>query len=792
MKTFGWSLRPSAPKVLLDGTETSLHLDSRFEAEQLFDVGVKLPLVRAFQNAALPTFRFLFMFPFSSRLLVVAALLAANAVTSSAYAQDSVSLSPPAFKRFDSQVRALQNTRARLSPSRRKLDSSLWIGLSSSSLRAKLPSLRVSGAPGARKLSILGRVTPRLIGQVARLGGTVLSSFPEHDELNVFLSPSAADALARLPEVRHIIPTFGAFTKRNLASVPSRTLAVGRVNSEGDTTHQAGAARSGFGVTGKAIKIGVISDSVDFLGDSQQAGELGTVTVLSDQPGSGEGTAMLEIHDLAPDSPLFFATAGDTAASMARSIKALTDSGCKIIVDDIGFFNEPVFQDGVVSRAISAATARGVLYLSAGGNDGRRSFGLSQTWEGLFVDGGTPGQFGLPLDSRNRLHSFSGRSGSGVFNRLVRAGNQQIRDLFLWWAEPVGRAENDYDLFVLDAEGNILNASTNVQNGDGLPFESLFDGGEQFLTEGNLVAITRFNTAGGTNRRLPMRLFSNSARFSNSTRGALYGHSASVDALCVAAAPAADPFPFEPNAARGPFPGPFVATSPLEPFSSDGPRPMFFAPDGSPKPVNLLKPDITAADGVVTSVPGFERFYGTSAAAPHAAAIAALVWSLDPSQTNAQIRTKLIESALRRQAWNPDAGFGIVMAPRALAAASAKLSVTSFSGREGKSAFNVLLSVSLPEALPYPVKVNFQTQDGTATAGVDYIARSGTVVIPANETSARFAVRILGDTAPESDETFSVVVSSSSVSSAPASGTVTIINDDRAPTDAPRGSNGTS
>ena len=536
----------------------------------------------------------------ASRRLRIAALLSASVavlgVASGAHAQDSVELSPTALKRFDSQVRVLQNTRAQLPPSRRKLDSSLWIGLSSSSLRSKLPSLRAiksASSLGARKLTILGKITPRLIGEVARLGGAVLSSFPEEGELNVRLTAGAADKIALYPEVRHIVPTLGAFTKRNLASTRSRTLATGPTNSEGDTTHQAAAARSQFGVMGKNIKVGVISDSVDFLRASQQHKELGAVTVISNQPGSGEGTAMLEIvHDLAPEAPLYFATSGDTAAAMARSVKALADAGCKVIVDDIGFFNEPVYQDGVVARAISAATARGVLYLSAGGNDGRRSFGLSQTWEGTFVDGGTPSQFGLPLGSNLRLNSFTGKSGSGVFNRLTRIGTEQINDLYLWWAEPIGQAENDYDLYVLDAQGNILNASTNEQSGDGIPFESLYDGNGNYLNDGDLVAITRANTSGGANQRLPMRLFSNSARFGTSTRGALYGHSASADCVCVAAAPAAEAASAEPGAQPGRSPARLWRLRPSNRFRATARARCISRPTARPAPLTCKNPTL--------------------------------------------------------------------------------------------------------------------------------------------------------------------------------------------------------
>ena len=77
---------------------------------------------------------------------------------------------------------------------------------------------------------------------------------------------------------------------------------VGSRNSQGDPKHQANTARATFGADGTGVRIGVLSDGVASLAASQALGDLGTVTVLPGQAGSGdEGTAMLEIiHDLAP------------------------------------------------------------------------------------------------------------------------------------------------------------------------------------------------------------------------------------------------------------------------------------------------------------------------------------------------------------------------------------------------------------------------------------------------------------------------------------------------------------
>ena len=61
---------------------------------------------------------------------------------------------------------------------------------------------------------------------------------------------------------------------------------------------------------------------------------------------------------------------------------------------------------------------------------------------------------------------------------------------------------------------------------------------------------------------------------------------------------------------------------------------------------------------------GFNPFFGTSAAAPHAAAIGGLVLSAHPTFTPAQVRQALTGSALNIEGpgWDRDSGFGIINA----------------------------------------------------------------------------------------------------------------------------------
>src|SRR5262249_55085613 len=74
-------------------------------------------------------------------------------------------------------------------------------------------------------------------------------------------------------------------------------------------------------------------------------------------------------------------------------------------------------------------------------------------------------------------------------------------------------------------------------------------------------------------------------------------------------------------------------------------------------------------------------------------------------------------------------------------------------------------------------------QDGTAKGGSDFTAASGTVTIPAGQTSATFAVAVLGDGVIEPDETFNVTLSNPSHGFISRGlGTGTILNDDAAGT----------
>ncbi|MEY2410493.1 MAG: hypothetical protein QOF48_3163 [Verrucomicrobiota bacterium] len=551
------------------------------------------------------------------------------------------------------QIQSLLAEKELRTPAQMKLDSHLIYAIRMHRGEAVAPGVPTQrlyftwDANGRVLVDIDAPISSGLLAQI-RQDGEVIISVREYESIRAKVPLSRLETLASLPAVRWIRPAPPVKTHR------------GRLTSEGDAAHRAGLARTNFAVMGEGVKVGVLSDSVDSLRslqNSMASGELPTVTVLPGQAGVGqdEGTAMLEIiADLAPKADLFYATAINGPASFAQNIISLRNQGCDIIVDDVGYASEAPFQDGVVAQAVNAVTASGGLYFSSAGNSGNKNDGTSCTWEGDFADGGavTVGT------AAGRAHTFGGT----ILNRITLEPFVFSDFVSFWWSDPMNRATNDYDLFILDAAGNnVVSSSTNPQTGFQDPWESA-DG-----QDANQVVLLKVR---GASRFLNLELFRGSGTLAVSTEGNTHGHSCAADAFGVAAVNASA---VAPNA--------FSSFNMVENFSSDGPRRMFYDAGGTPyTPSNFLasggivrrKPDIAAADGVTTSVSTrggpFNPFFGTSAAAPHAAAIAALIKSYNRALTPDQIRFALTNTALDIEGpgQDRDSGVGIVMPGPAL------------------------------------------------------------------------------------------------------------------------------
>jgi hypothetical protein len=105
---------------------------------------------------------------------------------------------------------------------------------------------------------------------------------------------------------------------------------------------------------------------------------------------------------------------------------------------------------------------------------------------------------------------------------------------------------------------------------------------------------------------------------------------------------------------------------------------------------------------------------------------------------------------------------------------------------ENAGASSAGLAVHLSHASTVPVTVAYATGGGTATPGVDYTAASGTLTFTAGTSVLPVPASVLGDTAVEPDETFTLSLSSPSNASLVDAFADAVIQDDDAPSLAQR------
>ena len=266
------------------------------------------------------------------------------------------------------QIAALQAEKLARTSAQRKLDAQLHylareaVGANAVAGMPDLKSRAEREQDGRVIVDIAAVPGTELNRAISAVGGTILYESPRWHAVRAIVPPRALDVLSARTDVASI------------RCGEKHQTHTGPITSAGDTAHRAGLFRTNSGANGAGIKLGIISDSVDYLGNSIGNGELPPAfAVVPGRSGfgSGEGTAMAEvIHDLAPGAELWFATGTAGIASFADSILQLRSRGCQIILDDVTYSAESPFQDDVIAQAVNQVVTNGALYLSAAGNGG--------------------------------------------------------------------------------------------------------------------------------------------------------------------------------------------------------------------------------------------------------------------------------------------------------------------------------------------------------------------------------------------------------------------------------------
>jgi subtilisin family serine protease len=452
------------------------------------------------------------------------------------------------------------------------------------------------------------------------------------------------------------------------------------------------------GITGRGLKVAVLDGGFwgyeDLLGEELPE----TVTFVrfgpdrtAEMPDAGKvhGTACAEIvHEIAPEAELFLVQFGDET-SWANALDYVAEQDVDVVSHSYGWAVGP--RDGTswfAEQVDDLVTTHGVLWVNAAGNDA-----LSH-YRAVFTDSDGDG-----------LHDFA----PGV--NAMAIYNQGYVRVFLQWDDDWERPTQDYQLHVVDGDGNVLASSTNIQSGElgQEPVEWLMGS-----TDGEIVYVAV--EASRTDAPVTIDIFApklqveypvpeRSITIPSDGRGSLTVGAVNWD------------------------------DDSLANYSSLGPTED-----------ERLKPEISAPTKVRGASYGAlgARFTGTSAACPHVAGAAALIWQANPSFTRLEVVGFMLDNAVDLGPDGPDTGYGLgrlELPEPAIGPTSeptvAPLPTNTPLPTTGPTATPGLTSTALPINTPSPVAPNTSEPEPTQVA---YVQPTSVPSLPPDMASGTLVV----------------------------------------------------
>ncbi|GAA4298649.1 S8 family peptidase [Aestuariibaculum suncheonense] len=559
--------------------------------------------------------------------------------------------------------------------------------------------------------------------------------------IDVFFNPADLCALNNYGDIINFArPAFPAYN--NSAGFQEGE----RIVTQGDAAQTSNLVRQSFRiiqsdgtilpVNGTGVKIGVLSDSYDMaLGVPQYAAlDVGNdelpegIEVLEDNKykSSDEGRAMMQIiYDVAPGAAMAFHTATASPRQFEVGFNALKDAGCDIIVDDITFITEPFFGMGRISQEIQQ-------YVSEPGNFHYTSAGnlANKAYQATFNSSPTtPVTNFIPSGTPTVAHVFGANTdGSPDYLQKISVvpGTYLI---VLQWKEDLASqenqlgADNDLDIYIVDDAGRLL-VGNNRENVNGDPTEIIV-----FRATGTGDANILITSANGPTN-VPFRYIAFRTTADDGTDNGL-----SFPEYFGNGAPTVSGHAMNPESVTvGAVDYRYAENPVAEYFSSYGGLLKdgvnleidMYAPDGGNTASTTIGRDSTC-DTCDTDTA--LNFYGTSAAAPHAAAAMALLKSALPywypdgagasTYSNSDALSTFKNTGVNFTALDGSAGqfLNTVNAFKSIAAQTARItSLTILSGNVGVEPITLSIIGEFfpsPSQEPYPAKVYFDGQEIT-------------------------------------------------------------------------------
>jgi hypothetical protein len=469
-------------------------------------------------------------------------------------------------------------------------------------------------------------------------------------------------ALASLAGVKRIdLPHYRTPRHRNprhtTAPAPV-TSAIGSTTIDGNgiTIMAADQFVTKTGVSGAGVSVGIISDDVHSIAVIQGRGELPAVNIVkpsanppADTTFTDEGTMLLEeVHAVAPAASLAFC-GPDTYTEYVGCVTNLIAAGTTIVSDDLSFFGfDTMSAQNPATQAVQTlltSNPQVMLFTSSANNQ-------QDYWQGPY----TPDNSSASHTCNGQTDTYFENFGTTHFNVWTLRGATSSL-LILEWADPFGANVSNFDLYVLNTTGAMVACAPGAGSTDTL--DALLDGaipspGSYWLAIGTPDASLRgkFLKLIGT------------------------GDGADTFSLNTTGAPSS-PQDFATGVYTiGAVDGSDGVGANIEPYSNRGPiRLPLSTPSTLPAPI-VAAPDGIFVDTVGTTFPATNGlFFGTSAASPNAASVAALLRSAFPMLTPTATITAIESGATAIAAYgavpNGTIGYGRLNAIGALGAVPA-------------------------------------------------------------------------------------------------------------------------
>ena len=131
-----------------------------------------------------------------------------------------------------------------------------------------------------------------------------------------------------------------------------------------------------------------------------------------------------------------------------------------MVVDDVGYFEEPFFQDGPVAAAVNKVTEEGATYLSAAANDNLFDAEGNEiaSWEAPeYRDSGSCPPEVAAIAELNGSHCMDFNPGAATDRTFgIEVEPEEVLSIDLQWAEPWEGVQSDLDAVLLNADGEVI------------------------------------------------------------------------------------------------------------------------------------------------------------------------------------------------------------------------------------------------------------------------------------------------------------------------------------------------